>query len=144
MNCEKASEKLAALHYGELGPAEAGEVRVHLAGCPVCSAELASLEKTDGLLGAWDALGGAAMPSAPETAQAVLAALRASSQASAFPWRRWIAAGMAGAVLGFAGSMLVPRTQRAPATAETAIAESLHPLPLDESIVKSLASEEER
>src|SRR5205085_103093 len=43
MTCTAVCEQLPLLVYGDLGPAEAAAVERHLAGCPACRAEHASL-----------------------------------------------------------------------------------------------------
>jgi hypothetical protein len=50
MNCEQARTGLPDLLYGHLKPEMAGELRQHLAECPACQNELATLQRLQRLL----------------------------------------------------------------------------------------------
>ena len=45
MNCIEVRSRLHALVYGDLGPAEAGQIEKHFAGCAVCRKERDALQR---------------------------------------------------------------------------------------------------
>jgi len=52
MNCRTVEERLDAWLDGELDPAQARSMKLHVRGCPVCSAKLAELGSLFNALGA--------------------------------------------------------------------------------------------
>ncbi len=52
MTCSDTRARLPLLLYGDLPPAEASAARQHLAGCPACQTEYATLERLRGQLDA--------------------------------------------------------------------------------------------
>jgi anti-sigma factor RsiW len=113
MNCSQAGGQLAALHDGELDGAAATALRVHVAVCADCRAELAELAQLGRDIRAQAPRHGA--PAAlRERVRAALAAAEAGAATSPAPaaittapryraQRRWFAAGaLAGALLAVA------------------------------------------
>ncbi|MHC4597552.1 MAG: anti-sigma factor family protein [Planctomycetota bacterium] len=145
MTCESIRERLTALHDGELPQDEADAAARHVAGCPECAAELERLEETVSRLGAWE-IEPLPSRSAGETADRLLAETRAARvNGGEFPLRLWVAAGLAGAVLGFLVGLAALRPPAPPPEkTRESVVPALHPLPFDISLVAVEAPEEGR
>ncbi|MDB4927527.1 MAG: Fe-S oxidoreductase, partial [Myxococcaceae bacterium] len=77
MDCDLCNDLLLDLHYDELDPARAAEVRAHLEGCDACRAASARLTRTRSLVA------GLALPDAPPHSAAVMAALASTAPVTA-------------------------------------------------------------
>ena len=144
MDCERIRERITAHLDGALAPEDAETVSAHLADCPDCAAEAEALKATADLLGAWD------LPLETDAAAAADLADRVLAAAAARPDRRfslrlWVAAGMAGAVLGFLTTLFLEagRPDPEPAPPELAV-EDLRLLPLDLTLLGGLEPGEEK
>ena len=128
--CRYIRKRLGRLLDGELPDQEAAAIRAHLAECPACSREAASLEALDARLGE--------VPSPPvppgilerTMAQARLEVLAAQTGPGwAAIWRSWPAAARlaasaamaAACVLGLLAGNTVARSSGRPAAQDTAI-----------------------
>lgn len=107
---------LGAYLIGSLAPAERAAVDRHLAGCPECRAELATLAPLPGLMSrisAEDARSRALTPG-PQLLARALDAVRSRQQAQRLRLRRWRLAAVAVAVVAVAALVLPPLIDAAP------------------------------
>ena len=85
MNCQEIQDSLPLHLYGDLPPAEASDVELHLAGCEACRRELAALTQVR------EGLSATPLPAVPFASELHIPAARPVSS------RRWqIAAALAG------------------------------------------------
>ncbi|MHC5036341.1 MAG: anti-sigma factor family protein [Planctomycetota bacterium] len=143
MRCQPIQNRITAYLDGALSPSEVEQVGKHLTSCPECKAELAALEKTVELLDSWQVKSDAFRVDPGALAEKALSGPRAAEVR--IPLRIWIAAGIAGAILGFVTGLFVEsRTTHAASSAEQVLMEDVHPLPFDLSLIKATQPEEGR
>ncbi|MHC4777748.1 MAG: anti-sigma factor family protein [Planctomycetota bacterium] len=147
MKCEGIRERLTAYLDGELDETGAREMENHVGTCAGCSAELEGLRETVALLDGWELDPCRELPAPDETADRVLAARSAVARPDGFPIRLWIAAGVAGAVLGFVAglaAMVKPGAEPERVEPDRPAVVDMDPLPFDISLIEVEAPGEGR
>jgi anti-sigma factor RsiW len=144
LDCERIRERITAHLDGTLSTEEAETVATHLASCPACASDAEALKNTLGLLEAWDLPVDSDPAFASDLADRVLAA-NAARPDRRFSLRLWVAAGVAGAVLGFLTTLFLEAGRPAPEPAPPELVlEDLQLHPLDLTPLTGLEPGEEK
>src|SRR5262245_21599360 len=121
MSCGFDKGLLAAHHDGETAPEERAEVERHLAGCPECARDLASMKDLSA------ALKPLSTASAPMSiAEGVLSEI-APARSASFPWVRWGLSAAATLLVAVGTFFILNRDRSAPDRNEVALERTLAP-----------------